>query len=132
MINIVYRRKLTIKEPMEVAMKCRGFILAVMAIVLTSCYSYSGISKFGKHVYVSGQTSILIFHSFWLKRCYETEKELYCTNLEIKDNYINVPLPDNVQKQLDSIQEQADANCRMSDFCKVDGKCRSKKRKCVK
>lgn len=57
-------------------------IILGLALVATSCVSYTGVSKApGGELYISGATSYVIFSSPWIRRCDVVDTKLNCVEL---------------------------------------------------
>jgi len=59
-------------------------------VLAAGCTAYTSASKAGKNVYVTGQTSFLVFQSSWIKRCIESGSVLVCQELDVESG--NAPV----------------------------------------
>ena len=58
--------------------------VGALAVASAACVTYTGVTKDAKgQVYLTGQTSFLIFGSSWVKRCDEKGAELVCQELSV-------------------------------------------------
>ena len=75
-------------------MKTRAscLIVSLCFLVFTpGCSYYSGVSKKGRNIYLSGGTRMLLFETHWIKRCREKGKDrLLCEKLKVEDGW-NIP-----------------------------------------
>ena len=68
-------------------------ILAPLLLMFNNgCSVYSGVSKSGTTVYLTGYTHFLMFASHWVKRCVEGPTELSCTELDVNSSRAPVPV----------------------------------------
>lgn len=131
-------------------------IVSVIALCVSGCTTYMGVSRSGDHVYLTGVTSFIIFSSSWVKKCSEHRNSmLVCQELAVADgrlgsagrstseeSYRPVPRqaadPDAPDESGDSITPTgtsgvtSDAQCRVLPICKQLGRCRAVAGKCVR
>lgn len=55
-----------------------------IAVFLSGCTTYIGVARGPDAVYLTGNTSFLVFSSSWVKRCREVGDVLHCAELEVQ------------------------------------------------
>ena len=62
-------------------MVIRWIAVAVVAAPLSACISYSGVTKSGEQLYISGATNYFVFSQPWVRRCDVDGNQLHCEEL---------------------------------------------------